>query len=167
MSKLFFTLALFLVSAPLLLAQNQEMDRAADDAFFRIAFNREKKAAIADFLELSEIEATRFWPVYNDYENRRHRIGTQMIDLIEKYVARRTSLSDAEADAMMTAWQKHKKELLTLREKYYPKVKKALGAKAATGWFQMEDYIQTSAQMTLLKDVPFLEGQRLKEKTNQ
>ena len=166
MRKLFIIVALFIVSTPLLPAQNLEMEQAVDDAFFRIAFNREKKAAIADFLELSEIEATRFWPVYNDYENRRHRIGTQMIDLIEKYVARRTSLTDPEADTMMTAWQKHKKELQTLREKYYPKVKKALGPKAAAGWYQMEEYIQTSALMTLLKDVPFLEGQRLKEQRN-
>lgn len=164
MKKIPITFILMLALSAVLPAQTREMDIADDDAFFRIAFNQEKRAAIADFLELSEIEANRFWPIYNDYETRRQRIGTGMIDLIEKYVARRESLTDEEADVLMKDWQKYKKALLTLREQFHPKVKKALGSKAAAGWFQMEEFVQTYALIILMKDVPFIEGQHLKEK---
>ena len=43
----------------------------------------EKKAAIADVMQLTEEESTTFWPLYNEYNEKMYVVNTRLYDLIK------------------------------------------------------------------------------------
>ncbi len=148
MKKQLLLLSLFCFGA--LVAQAQEAN------LIRELFNMEKKAVVEDFLDLSDAEAARFWPLYEDYEAARREIANSRIDNLKQYAQQYADLTDAQADALMQSALKNMKASDKLKAKYYKKIRKTLSAKKATSWLQLEEYIQTALRMDLLDNIPFV-----------
>jgi hypothetical protein len=85
------SLLIFMSYAPTYAQGGERMDRIKAQ---RVAFFTEK-------LNLSEQEAAKFWPVYNDYNNRRDMITNESRNL-SLFVARNAdNMSDAEVQESM------------------------------------------------------------------
>lgn len=81
MKKLMIWVALLLIAtAGLAQSARTEFD------VIREEFKAEKKALAAGFVNLSDADATKFWPTYDKYETERTKIGTERFDLISNYV---------------------------------------------------------------------------------
>lgn len=96
-------------------------------------FNKEnaeamKIAFITQHLQLSELQATKFWPIFNNYEAEKKSLRENMFGGInsKKNI---DSLSDAEANQMLTNYISFKNKENELTEKYIPEFKKVLDAK--------------------------------------
>jgi len=148
MKKLMLSLSLLLLGS--LMAQAQEAN------LIRELFNAEKKAVVGDFLELSDADAAKFWPLYEEYEAARRSIADSRISNLKKYADQYANLTDDQADALVQNSLKNMKASDKLQAKYYKKIKKALSAKQATSWLQLEEYIQTALRMDLLDNIPFV-----------
>ena len=132
-------------------AQNTEME------LFRSAFRLEKKAMVAEFLELNEADAAKFWPIYEKYEQERAAAGTRRITNIETYANKYENMDDATADALVKESVSIQKKELALREKYYGIVKKDISTLTAARFYQIEDVIHTGILNELNNQVPLLE----------
>ncbi|QCK13273.1 hypothetical protein [Mangrovivirga cuniculi] len=119
-------------------------------------FELEKKAAIAEFMGLTEGRATHFWEIYNDYESKRKKISKERIDLINEYATNYSSLTDEKIDKMVNDMISIQKEEIALRVKYYKKIKKELGGTVAGKFFQAEDVINTMVKASIYDDLPLL-----------
>jgi len=128
----------------------------SEDPFFRMTFNEEKRALVQDFMDLSETDATAFWPIYNEYEQTRQQIGGARLKLAESYAKKYETLTDAQAEGFVSEAQRLRTEHRKLLEKYYKRMKKKTSPLVATKWLQMEEYFHTAIMWELYEEIPFV-----------
>jgi hypothetical protein len=123
----------------------------------RSAFRLEKKAVVAEFLQLSNDNAAKFWPIYEKYEQERASIGARRIKLIDTYTDKYETMDDASADALVKESATIQKKEVALREKYYETLKKSMGTAIAARFYQIEDAINVAVRMQLYNELPLLQ----------
>lgn len=81
-------------------------------------------AYITDGLELSVEESQRFWPIYNEMEEKRKKIKAEM-----KNSRDIQGMTESEADKFIRANFEKERAILDLKYSYYDKFKTVLSAK--------------------------------------
>jgi vacuolar-type H+-ATPase catalytic subunit A/Vma1 len=117
----------------------------------------EKKAAIAEVMELSKEEANVFWPLYNEYDNKMHEIQNNRINVIMDYAAHFETLTDEKTDELWSKSMTIKQQLLKLEKSYYKKFKKILPVKKAALYFQAENKIASLINAEMALEIPFID----------
>ncbi len=92
-----------------------------------------KKQFIAANLKLTDAEATKFWPVYDQYAAEMTKLGDQKYALIKEYAQNFGTLNDAQAQTLLNRSLALDEATAQLRIKYVPIINKVLpGTKTAT-----------------------------------
>ena len=142
--------ALFLASFAYTQSNKEEID------LVQAAFGMDKKAIVADFVQLSDSQKDAFWTIYDEYETKRKEYGRERIDLLKQYAEQYMTMTSEQADA----WTKKVMELQVKTDKliatYYEKVKGISDGVVATQFYQIENYILSMIRMQILQEVPFL-----------
>lgn len=124
----------------------------------RSAFRLEKKAIVADFLQLKEADAAKFWPIYEKYEQERvAQVGNRRVQLIDEYAKKYETMDDVSVDKLVSESASIQKKEVAVREKYYNQVKKAISANVAARFWQVEDVISVGVRMQLYNGLPMLQ----------
>ena len=87
---------------------------------------------------LSAADATKFWPIYSEYDAELTKLNNQRIQNIKEYARTYNQMTDAKADELIQnalAYQNQRSELLA---KTYGRVKQAVGAVTAARFVQVE-----------------------------
>jgi Spy/CpxP family protein refolding chaperone len=89
-----------------------------------------KVAFITNELNLTSDEATKFWPLYNAFEDKQRELRKQKIG---RYVDRRDNaeldkMTDKEAAALLSQMEDNEEELYQLRKKFVTSLKGVLPA---------------------------------------
>jgi Spy/CpxP family protein refolding chaperone len=135
---------------------------AADLEGLRAELRSSKKQITAATLTLTDAEATRFWPVYDQYAHELTAIKDGQYALIAEYVNRFGQYDDKAAIDFITRWLAQDVKTATLRAKYVPLVGKALpGVKAAT-FFQIDRRIAMAIDLKIASSLPILQTQTTK-----
>jgi len=142
--------ALFLASFAYSQSDKEEID------LYQAAFGMDKKAIVAEFVQLSDTQKDAFWTLYDEYETKRKEYGRERIDLLKQYAEQYMTMTSEQADA----WTKNVMELQIKTDKliatYYEKVKDISDGVVATQFYQIENYILSMIRVTILQEVPFL-----------
>jgi len=117
----------------------------------------EKKAAIAEVMNLTQQEGEVFWPLYNEFDAKEYVIQTKRVKIIKDFAENYETLTDEKADELMTSYLKYKQELLNLSKTYYKKFKKILPAGKAARFLQAENKIAVLVDFHLSAEIPFVE----------
>lgn len=152
MKKLIFgTLFMFLAS--------MAFTQTADDYIevLRSVLKTEKKAAIAEVMQLNEQESEVFWPLYNEFNEKMYTVQSKRVKIIKDYAASYANMTDEKADELWTASMNFKQESLNLTKQYYKKFKKILPAGKAAKYFQAENKIAALVDYQLAADIPMVE----------
>lgn len=131
-------------------AQNAELEA------FKDLFNSEKKTLLSKFMELDATEATAFWSIYDSYSLERKEIANRRISFLERYIEQYDSLTDDQADALVTESFSIRDKNEKIQKKYYKKIKKILGATKASQFVQFERYVQTAIDQELQSALPLI-----------
>ena len=123
----------------------------------RSVLKTEKKAAIAEVMQLSEAEGTAFWPLYNEYTEQVYLIQSKRIQIIQDYAKNYENMTDEKATEIMKSYMSYKKELLSLNNKYYKKFLKVMPGIKVALYFQAENKIATMVDYQLAMEIPFFE----------
>jgi hypothetical protein len=124
----------------------------------RSAFRLEKKAMVAEFLQLSDADAGKFWPIYEKYEQERVAdVGNRRIQLIDNYAKNYEKMDDASLDKLVSESAIIQKKEVAVREKYYNLVKKSISTGVAARFYQIEDVISVGVRMELYGQIPMLQ----------
>jgi hypothetical protein len=144
------TFALFLASFAWSQSDKEEID------LIQAAFGMDKKAIVADFVQLTETQKDAFWTLYDEYETKRKEYGRERIELLKQYAEQYMTMTSEQADT----WTKKVMELQVKTDKlittYYEKVKGISDGVVATQFYQIENYILSIIRMKILQEVPFL-----------
>ena len=119
----------------------------------------QKKQLIAANLTLTDAEATKFWPVYDQYSAEMAKIADQRYALIKEYAQKFGSLTDEQALSLINRSLPLDEAIAQLRIKYVPIINKVLpGTKTAT-FFQMDRRITALIDLQLASVIPLVQEQ--------
>lgn len=85
-----------------------------------------KRAFFNDKLQFTPGESEQFWPVYNDYTNRRQLINQQRNNLMSYYVQNEKNLNNKEISETLEKLVNFQKQETALLETYTGKFKEFL-----------------------------------------
>jgi hypothetical protein len=119
----------------------------------------DKKLIVAKYMELTESEAKRFWPVYEEYQNDLQKINERLLNMLQSYAAdyRNQSLTDEKAKKLLDEWIAIDNDDAKRRASYVPKVLKALPAKTAARYLQIENEYRILIKYDLAVTVPLVQ----------
>lgn len=141
-------------------------DLSTDEVqYIRQALKSEKKDLVKQYMTLSETEAAKFWPLYDEFQNQRAGIAQERLQIIKDYSAQYENLSGDQAKSLVKRAFSNDKANLKLKEKYYKKISKAVGSLKAAQYIQMEDYFQTLVRYEIQDAIPFI-GEIERKKAN-
>ena len=119
----------------------------------------DKKLIVAKYMELTESEATRFWPVYEEYQKDLQKINERLGALLNSYAVdyRNKSLTDEKAKKLLDDWISLEQDEAKHRGSYAPKVLQALPAKKAARYLQIENEYRIVIKYDLAATVPLVQ----------
>ena len=132
----------------------------ANDAYLELLrqdVRTEKVGLITEIMEFSDEESEVFWPIYREYELELAKLTDSRIALIKDYAKNYDSLSDEKADEIVNSALKLRAKRHDLVKKYYKKFKKALSAKRAAMFIQLEMQINTLIDLQIAAELPLIE----------
>jgi hypothetical protein len=139
----------------LLLCGTTVVAQKTEAELVRSAFQLEKKALVADYLQMSNDEAEKFWPIYNQYEAQRIDAFTRRFKLIDTYLVNiEKGIAEVPADEMVKESAAIQKMELELRQKYYKLIKKSISLPVAARFYQVEDAINVAVRNELYGNLP-------------
>lgn len=118
-----------------------------------------RKQAIAMNLTLTDDEAPKFWPVYEQYSDELERITDIKLALIAEYAEEYGTLTDEEADSLVGRWLDTDTAIDHLRQKYVPILRKVLPGRKAATFFQLDRQLGMTVDIRLTSRLPLMQGQ--------
>src|SRR5450432_1950556 len=77
--KIISTFILVFVCASFAFAQNNEFE------YIKTQFHADKKTLLMSYLQLSDADAAKFWPIYNNYEQERGTLADKRFANLKTY----------------------------------------------------------------------------------
>lgn len=134
-------LALAITALPAL-SQAQDAGLTSDEQILIKQINTDKKSLYAENLGLTEEESAKFWPIYDEYERALKGYQDRLAANINSFAEKYDSLTDADAAAILKEKMAIEKGRAELKQKYTAKIAKALPAKKALRYAQLETRVQ-------------------------
>jgi hypothetical protein len=111
-------------------------------------------------LSLTEAEATKFWPVYEQYTVDLAKINDKKVAVIKEYADSWGKMSDEQALSLTNRALAIEKNVADLRIRYVPIFSKVIpGTKVAT-FFQIDRRIQGLIDIQLSSQLPLVQQQQ-------
>jgi len=123
--------------------------------YVQAIFGMEKRAAVKEFIVLSDVEASAFWKHYDAYELTRKELGKERIELLDKFVLEYESMNDDESIRWMKSVISLREKNEKLVEKYYKILVKECSPVIAMQFYQLESYVLAGIRFQILENVPF------------
>ena len=111
-------------------------------------------------MTLTENEAVKFWPIYEQYSADLAEVTGTRIALLEEYANEYGTLTDEQADSLIRRWLDTDISAAQLRQKYVPILRKVLPAKKAANLFQLERGISVMTDAELASRHPLMPSQK-------
>lgn len=116
----------------------------------------QKTQIITDTMSFSQAEAAAFWPVYKEYASEQQAIAAKRMDIILDYAKNLDKLDDKKAGDLTQRMFGIEDETQSLRKKFYPRFEKALGAKRAAKFYQVDNRLSTIINFQLASEIPLV-----------
>lgn len=156
---------LWMLGGPTAVAQNTPSQEGTthvmkdqDLKLLRQDLRTKRKQLIAANLTLTDTEATKFWPVYDQYVTELIAVNNQKFDLIQEYADNWGKMTNEQSLLLTRNWLDMDIAIAQLRQKYVPMVAKVLDGKKTATFFQLDRRIammmdlQVSSQMPLVQE---------------
>jgi len=116
----------------------------------------EKKKLIAMNVPLTETEATKFWPVYDQYTEEMRTRNDEFYAIIKEYAANQKTLSDADAISMAKRWSDVQVKQAQTRQKYVPLFEKVIPGKKAALFLQIDRRLYLLMDLQVAGQIPLV-----------
>jgi hypothetical protein len=126
----------------------------SDIQLLRSDVQAQKNQIIVHNMQFTDSESAAFWPVYRDYSRDQGVIGDERVQLIKDYAQHYATFDDAKADNMTQRSFNIDAKVLNLRQQYWPKFVKVLGAKRAAKFFQVDNRLTLLVNLQLVSEIP-------------
>ncbi len=130
-----------------------------DIELLRQDIRSKKKQMVAANLKLTDEEATKFWPVYDQYTADLVKINNEKYVLIKEYADTWGTMNDEQALSLTNRALNVEKNVADLRIRYVPIFSKVVPGKKVATFFQIERRIQAVIDLQLSSQLPLVQSQ--------
>jgi hypothetical protein len=116
-----------------------------------------RKKITAANMNLTADEATKFWPIYDQYQQELNKIGDVRWNLIKSYVANYPNVSPDQAQDFMNKSSSIDQQMIALRDKYISQFEKVISPKKAALWYQIDRRIDLLVNLQLSSLLPLVD----------
>jgi hypothetical protein len=127
-----------------------------DLALLRKDVQSQKKQIVAANLTLTDAEAVKFWPVYDQYSGELNKVNDTRLGLIKEYAAAYPNVNDAQAQSIVQRWLQTDEAEAQLRSKYMPMIGKVLPGKKTARFFQIDRRLGVLIAVQVTSEVPLV-----------
>jgi len=127
-----------------------------DIQLLREDIRSQKKQLVAANLQLTDAEATKFWPVYDAYTVETTKIGDARTALIKEYAQTYDNMTDAQAKSLVKRLEGVDQQTVALRAQWMPKFEAVLPGKKAALFFQIDRRVQLLIELQLASIIPMV-----------
>ena len=128
----------------------------SDIQSLRSDLQADRNQIVLDTMKFTDAESAAFWPVYRDFTRDQQVIVDERVQLIKDYAQNYENMDDAKAMDMVQRMINIEDKTLNLREDYWPKFMKALGAKRAAKFYQVDNRINLILNVQLTSAIPLI-----------
>lgn len=134
----------------------REQANDANIQLMREDIRAERKKIIAANMPLTATEATKFWPLYDQYIGETIKVNDARYALIKEYAQRYSNISDPQADDFIKRWVSLDGDNTKLRLKYIPEFEKIISHKKTALLFQIDRRLSMMIELQLASQVPLI-----------
>src|SRR6201987_2723535 len=119
-----------------------------------------REQLVAANLKLTDTDAKKFWPVYDQYMTELIAINDRKFGLIQEYADNWGKLTNDQSLLFARNWLEMDIEITQLRQHYVPIVAKVLDGKKTTTFFQLDRRIAMMLELQVSLQMPLVQEQR-------
>ncbi len=116
----------------------------------------QRQATVAANVELTEAEATKFWPLYREYRFDVAKVNDKLVALIKDYSENFEAMTDAKAKTYAVSYLDVQKQQVDLKSKYVGKFDKVLSPMKTVRVLQIETKLDSIRDVALAKTIPLV-----------
>jgi hypothetical protein len=138
-------------------AANDQSQANPDDFvdLLRKDVRSQKKQIVAENMELSDAEAEKFWPVYDQYATELSKIYDIKIGLLKDYADNYSSMTGEQAESYIRKRAEVEQSIMQLRLKYMPNFRKVLSGRETALFYQLDWRLGLAIDVQLIQ-VPLI-----------
>ena len=118
-----------------------------------------RKQLIAANLELTDTEAAKFWPVYDQYLTELIALNDKKFAVIQDYADNWGKLTNEQSLTFIRQWTDMDISAMQLRQKYVPIVSKVLDGKKTATFMQLDRRIAMMIELQVASQMPLVQDQ--------
>jgi hypothetical protein len=154
--------ALAAVAASIGRAQEESFDAREQNfrayvTLLRPDIKAERKDIINAIMQFNDSDATKFWPIFQQYDAELTTIGDGRMKLIVDYARNYENLTNEQADALMSKAFELEAQRAILKKKFFDKMKAQLSATQAAKFFLVENQIQHIIDLQISASLPVVQ----------
>jgi hypothetical protein len=120
----------------------------------RADIKAQRKDIITQLMEFNDTDAAKFWPIFQQYDAELTTIGDGRTQLIVDYARNYETLTNDQADALMSKAFELEAQRAQLKKKYFDKMKVAISAAQAAKFFLIENQMQHIVDLQISAGLP-------------
>jgi hypothetical protein len=128
-----------------------------DVQMLRADIRAQRKDLTAQNMTLTPDEATKFWPLYDQYVGELTKIGDTRWALIQDYAKNYNTMTDAQAQDFIKKSGAVDQQFTALRLKYVPIFEKVISPKKAALWYQIDRRLDLLINLQLAAVIPVVD----------
>lgn len=156
MKTIFASLLVSLFVFPsLLAAQGNEPSLDSMIESIRADFRADKVAIVTEAMRFNDQDSKVFWPVYRKYEADVTKVNDQRVALIKSYADKFTTMTDADAKAMIDQGFDFESRRTEVKKKYAKEFQKAgLSSLTVAKFMQLEHRLDLLVDLKIASELP-------------
>ncbi len=127
-----------------------------DIEMLRADLRTQRKQIMAQNMTLTADEATKFWPLFDQYRKEAIKPNDERWAVIKDYATNYGTMTDAQAQEYLRRANAVDEQLLALRMKYVPVFEKVISAKKTALWYQIDRRIDLLINLQLSTVIPMV-----------
>ncbi|HXZ82028.1 MAG TPA: hypothetical protein VEG30_19015 [Terriglobales bacterium] len=131
--------------------------RDQDIEMLRADLRSQRKQIVALNLPLTADEATKFWPIFDQYRKEAIKPNDERWAVIKEYADNYTTMTDVQAQDYLKRANAVDEQLLALRMKYVPLFEKVISPKKTALFYQIDRRIDLLINLQLSSVIPMVE----------
>jgi len=131
-----------------------------DIKLLREDIRSERKRLVAANMPLTDTEATKFWPIYDQYAAEVTKLGDTRVALIKEYAQSYDTMTDAQANDLMNRSAAIDQQVSALLLKYVPIFERVISAKKTAKWYQIDRRLDLLINLELAASIPMVDASK-------
>jgi hypothetical protein len=134
--------------------QSREQNFREYVTLLRTDVKTQRKGIITQLMQFDDADSAKFWPIFDQYDAELAKIGDGRTELIIDYARNYDSLTDAQADTLMSKAFELEGQRAMLKKKYFDKMKTEIGAMQSAKFFLIENQMQHIVDLQISAELP-------------